>query len=45
MTFNMTELCLGQQCMAEVQKIPKDPFCPSKMKAQEGVGLADITQE
>lgn len=42
MTFNMIELSLGQKCMAEVQE---DPFCPSKMKAQDQVGLVDITQE
>lgn len=45
MTFNMTELGLGQKCMAKVQEIQEDPFCPSKMKAQDGVGLADTTQK
>lgn len=45
MTFNMIELSLGQKCMAEVQEVQEDPFCPSKMKAQDQVGLVDITQE
>lgn len=45
MTFNMTELDLGQKCMAKVQEVQEDPFSPSEMKAQDGVGLADVTQK
>lgn len=43
MSLNVTERDQEQKRVVNVQEVQEDPFCPSKMKAWQKVGLEDNT--